>query len=773
MFDVTTARQVQYKDAYGNDLQVTVFQDRTTKSLWYMVPVPRLRIQSGQPVFNLTKYTSNGGGVAGVCNFETELFAPPEAKQAAEAQIPEISSWGEFTWVSGNASFNYDLTEDGVPTAQEIIVTPSLFDTNAARFQVELETDAALNTFIEAFTGEGNLSAFSVTYSMGVVTQLLGAKATIKYKASAAINYERTYKKTKDTWGNEKQVLTSVKQNLKTSGAGDVKVEKGLGGTNELVQMVRDWAWSSLETQVAQAIDSALKMAQGNENPISVLSDIDITYAEDAIIEWNTPVAHQLPRFDRQTWAKLYHEVDNRQLVIVFELVGLPENEDKKIAFKDVEVTVDYPTRMTGNSFKMALNDGELSSSMTYMAPGTDPYNSTFKYKYTVNYDDAPAYTSSWIESSETRIQFTPARLGIRNVTFTGSDIPFINDDKGSVKKVFIDFFEKPPAGQPSKSQTKEMTSNATDVVFASTYNVPVTNTYRFRLRYQLENNNIITIQPEAVIGTANADRVFVLDPKEHLTSFDLRALHMKDASGFISIDINAVYEDAQNSGQSNLVSHDWIGWTPDFDPDKTALKTADPWIFAAQPDPATAAFKIGGLVLYGDGESQTIQDVHIPYAQKPLILNDTKEIYSVEIFSTQVDWKLVDFVTLNFFQKKPAANGNLAELLECSALQAAVRDELPSMAEANRSVENIARYSILPPPAAPREPLQRYYTLYRLRSAPELEFFFNAEYVMKDGTTKSIGETTVTDKLQIHLPETATEPSGKIHHQSLVLTCS
>src|SRR6185437_2724585 len=406
MIDITTGQQIDYTDPHGFVVTVTVFQDRENKGLWYLVPVPRLRIDSdsGYPIFNLTKYKSNAGGIAGSCTFGMELFSPPDAKRAAERQIPEIKGWGQFTWVSGDAVFYFELPDDkGAVKPHQIAVTPSLFLSNTVRFQVELPDEAAVNTFAAAFSGDGKVSNFSVLYEMGVLTQLLGAKATIKYTAKAAIEYEHTYETKKDTWGNPYQVLTEIKQNLKQSGAGDVQVTKGRGGTNELVQMVRDWAWSSLEKLVADAIATAQQQAQNNQNPISVVSDINATYSEDAIVEWSTPVSRFLPRFDATTWPQLYHEVDNRQLMVTFELLGDPTNREREPQFKEVEVTVKYPTRTTGNTFTLSLAPGGKTSE-TYVAPGGANFDPEYEYKFKVSFQDGPHFTSVCIKESATRV---------------------------------------------------------------------------------------------------------------------------------------------------------------------------------------------------------------------------------------------------------------------------------------------------------------------------------------------------------------------------------
>lgn len=764
MFDVTTARQIDYRDPHGFQVQVTVFQDRENKGLWYLVPVPRLRSDSdsGYPIFNLTKYKSNAGGIAGSCTFEMELFSPPDAKRAAEEQIPEIKAWGQFTWVSGDVFFYFELPDEtGAAKPHEIAVTPSLFLSNTARFQVELPNEAAVNTFAGAFSGDGKISNFSVLYEMGVLTQLLGAKATIKYTAKAAIEYERKYETKKDTWGKSHQVLTEIKENLKQSGAGDVQVTKGTGGTNELVQMVRDWAWSSLEKLVADAIATAQQQAQNNQNPISVVSDINVTYSEDAIVEWSTPVSRFLPKFDAATWSKLYHEVDNRQLEVIFELLGDPTNSKGEPQFKEVECTVKYPTRTTGNTFTLSLAAGGKTSEI-YIAPGGANFNPDYEYRFKVTFRDGPDFTSDWIKEGATRVAIRPNQLGIRKVTFTGSNVPFEGTSKYVVDKVFIDFVEKPPTGQQPKLQTKEMLKNGEAVSFESTYHTPITNTYDYRLRYQLKSGDVVTVQPPEEFGSNNADEIFVLTPQEHLTSFDLRAIAMKDGDGFLEININAAYFDPQNSTPPRPPNYSWDGWVPEPEP---GLSTSPTWTFGAEPDPQTAYFQLNGQVLYGDGESSTLTNVNVPFSRRALIIRDTEEIYSAKIFTDKIKWDDVSQVTVNVFQLFEGVGGGVL------AVQTEIPEKLVcSIAEQSQptpetATRNLIPYSILPPAADQTvKSLPLYYTLYRLRTSPSIVFYYNADYVLKDGTVKGTGQIELTNKLQIHLPPVATAPPGQIH---------
>lgn len=773
MFDVTTARQIDYTDASGVQQQATIFQDRTNKGRWYLVPVPQLRWDNQQPAFSLTRYTSTAGGIAGACAFEVELVSPEAAKRAARDQVPDIVDWGQFTWVSGNALFEYEVQEKGKPVARQLSVTPSLFASNAARFHIELESEEQLNTFVSAFSGAGSLSNFSVYYTMGVLTQLLGAEASIAYVASAAIDYQRTYESRKDTWGKTHSVLVEVKQNLRQSGAGKVEVKRGAGGSDELVQLVRDWAWNTLETQVADAVESARLLAQGNgQDPVSATSDFTATYAEDTIVEWSTPVSRFLPRFDAATWGRVYREVDNRQLMVTFELLGDPSGENGTMAFQDVEVVVRYPTRTTDNTFRLGL-DGALPTSVTYTAPGEGHFNPGFDYMYRVNFASGESFTSDWISETDTRISFRPNRFGIRNVSFTGSSVQFLGADRDAVSKIYIDFFETPPQGQKPKLQTKEMTANGVAVMFNSTYHTPITNTYNYRLRYQLKSGDIITVQPNEMFGSENADQVFVLTPGDQLASFCLRTITSRDGTGFMSIDANAAYFDQQNPSSPTPPNHSWDGWVP---PPAPGLATSEPWVFKAQPDPQTAYFCLNGSVIYGDGDVFVLKDINVPFSRGPLILKDNEEAYSIKIITDQVNWDEVNQVAVNVFQIR-ASDGRLVGQedqrlnLERFAMITARRDGNPTaLADAPR---NLLPYSILSPAAeTPVKSLPLFYTLYRQRYSSSVSFFFNADYVMKDGTVKGTGDVQVTNKLQIHLPPVPSDnppvPPGTIHGYSV-----
>lgn len=760
MFDITTARTITY--GAQDSLSVTVFRDRTEAGIWYMAPVPRLRLQGGKPVFALTKYRSTAGGIAGICTFEVELYAPEEAKRAAEAKIGGISGWGQFTWTSGEAYFGFELPDGQKTVGRMMAQTPSLFGSNVAGFQLELESDAAVNTFIAAFTGPGTLSPFRMEYRMGALTQLLGASATVKYISTAAINYEKKYESRKDTWGNSKQVLVEVRQVLQESGAGDVNVTPGVGATPELLQLVRDWAWTTLEGQVARTVDAARALAQGNQSPVSATSDFTQTYSEDAIVEWTTPVSSALPRFDDETWQTLYHEVDNRELSVLFQLAGNPYTADGALLFEEVKIEVEYPTRTTDNTFLLIPGTDDRVS-MLYVAPGEGVFNPEYRYRYTVYYAETEPFTSDWISDSATLISLRPNLFGIRNVSFIGTNIPFdAASDKGGVDRVFIDFFDNPPTGQPAKLQTQEMRANGEAVTFASTYHVPITNTYDYRLRHLLKDGSLIVSQPPRQFGSNNADLVQVFSPAPGIANLELRALVTAGGDGFLDINATAAYFDDQNPSERKPPNHMWSGWAPELKP---GLYSAEPWRFDAQPDPQTAFFRLNGQIVFGNGDIFELTNLNLAYSKRPLILKDTDEIYGVEIFSNQVDWSAVAGVTINVFQEIDDQGSVVSGDLPVTASFVLTADQLRPAEAAAIAVRRtpLIPFTVLQPVERVKS-LPLFYTLRKPRQASDLVFYFNADYITVDGQRRSIADTQVTNRLQLHLPPLPSEPApGRI----------
>lgn len=755
MFDITTVREIDY----GADSVVYVYQDHDDPKLWYMVPVPTLRTMSGAPAFSLVEYTKNRGGLSGLCTFEMELIQPLAAKEAAMHVLGDDISWGGFTWVGGTAYFYFDIEGQ----TDVLAVEPTLYGTNVAAFQIPLETAEALNTFKAAYSEGGGASPFRVEYDMQVLTKLLGAKATVKYRAEAAIDYEKTYKTERDTWGNQKQVLQEVKQVLQQSGAGKVAVEIGAGSSPELEQRVRDWGWTTLENQVANTIAAAATMATG-PNPVSAVTSFEQTYVEDTIIDWSTPVSSFMRKFSENEWQKLFIQVDNRKLSVVFKLIGqLSRSDDSEPVAQSVAVTVEYPTRTTDNTFTLIVTDGAQSSTI-YEAPGDfsgDDYNPEYIYSFEIYFNDGKTYQSERITTTDTVVNITPNVFGTRQVAFIGQDVPFVNGTSGMVKAVNIDFFFAPPSGYPAIVQTKTLTENDQDkaVTFDSYYNLPIGQGYSYRLRYQMSDNSEVVSQPPGALSSApdntnsgNADIVFVQDPKGLFTQFTLRAFNYpNEPADLVIVDVNAQYFDLENDPNGWLYENSWSNWQP-----SGLLSFAEPrWNFQAVDNTNSAHYSISGRIFYSDGSDFDLSKYKQSSEYKTLTIANTIENYSVLVDTGMIDWNEVANVNLTLFQLKKTAKERLGDTLPDFFTKP--REEMTRQEReiAEGSQENLLLFTLLGSSGGePVNNLKRYYGVQRPREDPVVEFYYTAVYVMKNsGEKRTLADQKVEGRLSVELP--------------------
>ncbi|MCC4242801.1 hypothetical protein [Stappia indica] len=766
MFDVSSVREIEY----GASGVTYVYQDHDDPKLWYMVPVPRLRTLDGAPSFGLTEYTSNGGGIAGLCTFEMELVQPVEARRAAEEILGTDISWGGFVWVGGTAYFYYDIAGEN----QVLAVEPTLYGTNVAAFQIELATPEAVNSFKNAFSGDaGGASTFRVEYEMQVLTKLLGAKATVIYTAEAAIEYEKKYKTVRDTWGNQKQVLQEVKQVLRQSGAGEVKVELGPGSSDELAQRVRDWGWTTLENQVANTVAAAAVMATG-PNPVSATTSFNQTYQEDTVIDWSTPVSSFMRRFSSDEWKQVFTKVDNRKLSVVFNLIGeLNRSGTDDPVAETVTVTVTYPTRKTDNTFTLIVTDGDQSSKI-YEAPGDfsgGSYNPEFTYSYVINFKDGKTFQSDPITTTDTLVNITPNVFGTRQVTFIGQNIPFTGP--AGVREVNIDFFFAPPAGNPAIVQTKTLTGNGVEngVRFDSFYNLPIGQNYSYRLRYQMADNSEIVSEPPGALssapdftGSGNADIVFVADPKGLFTQFTLRAFnYTTETTTLLLVDVNAQYFDPLNNGDSWLAENTWSNWQP-----TGLLSFAEPrWNFQAVDNTNNAYFNLSGTIFYSNGESFTLDGYRQSSEYKTLTITNTVQNYSIKVDSSLIDWTQVSSVNLTMFQLKPQARERYGKALPAFLTRPRHEMSRAERVEAEASQQNVILFSLLGAPSGVVvDNLERFYGIQRPIAEPTIEFYYTAVYVLKDGTTRELANQEVSGRLSVELPALppATVTPGLVH---------
>jgi hypothetical protein len=651
MIDIRNAEIVKYDDNWD----ITIYFDAEEGAKkFYIVPLPHLVMATtgDLPVFSLTKYKSNEGNIKGLCTFDVELYVPKNAydavKQYLEARGKGDFVQGQFDWASVNTYFYFALTDQKV-----INMVPSMYAQNRVSFVIPLESNKDVEIFISAFnTNQGATSPFRIEYDMTCLTKLKGIEATVTYEASVAVEWENKYKTEKDTWGNSRTVVAEIKKNLKQSKAGKVFIDPKDIISEEARQRAEEWAWVTLEKMVADAVIIA-NAAATSPNPIESTASFEQFYKESQVIEWAVKGSDNLPKFSDEEWARLYQEVDLRQLAVNFNLNGnFGTNDDSNI--DRVDVTVMYRGMET---VTQSLSPTGTQSSFIYKAPGyfeDGIYIDTYQYKYAIYFKDAKEqpYVSETYKSSDTIVSITPPALGIQSISFTCTNIPFKTykdafqvDGLLTVDRLIIDFYYNRPAGQPNKTEQKEVMTNGTAVTFKSVYNLPIENSYIYRLTYLMTNGEQVIVDPVRNFGANNSNTVLINYPMQEIT-FSVNA--RKDGERpleFVTLDTE--YIDEQNPG-----------WWPSksFEPWETIFKSSfivnpEKWKFDAIRNPDGAYYKLNGLLMYKTGESLPINNYLVPSNKSSFTIFTDKEQASVAIDYSMVDWTKVFKVEVTLFQ--------------------------------------------------------------------------------------------------------------------------
>lgn len=739
MVNIQSARIVDY----GSGNQVTVYFDDTDTKMYYIVPSPRVVMDSGGvPHFAITKYLKNDGKVAGLCAFDVELVVLPDAKQAVAKALPPDNYLGQFTWLAADSYFFYDIAGE-VRTAAG---TGSMYGANRVSYSVELTSDAEIQSFVNAFQGHGALSPFRVQYDAVVLTRLPEVSVTVTYNPDIAISYETEYVTKKDMWGQSHNVAVGVKQSLKDSGAGDVEVVWSTQPSDETRQRVYDWGFTTLETLVSDALTTALAQS-GGKSPVSYVGRIERSFSEKEVVEWSFVTSQPLMAYDEETWQKyVYREIDTQQLAVQFSLLGeLTTIADGAAIISKVQITVDYPTKTSGNSFILTPQ----SASALYTAPGDlkgGVFNNQYKYRYEVFFAQGQnPFLSEWITSTETIVAILPNELGIRQAKFIGSNIPFTPSVPAgiTVDKLMIDFFFQRPAGQPNKVESKVMTANgdAGKVEFSSLFQLPLTNTYTYRLTYQMSDGTTFLMEPTDQFGSANKDMIMVLNPFRE-NNFLLRAtVKKKKAPKVPSIDnvfFDARYIDKMNKADLN---HNY-DWNPP--PTSTSgLASAEGWKYRAVYNPEGAYYEFNGMITYSDGDA-SVNTLRIQAVQSQLKLSPEDEPYSIQVDGSLIDWKVVDKVEVFLFQSAGA-------LPDSAAMQ--VLGPRRRVDDVDPKVSNPLRYPLLNPTTQKPAEDARYYLIQRPRSDDSISFYYNATYIHANGTVTYTGELEVKNQFVLVLP--------------------
>jgi hypothetical protein len=502
----------------------------------------------------------------------------------------------------------------------------------------------------------------------------------------------------------------------------------------------------------------------GGKSPVSFVGEIVRNFSEKEVVEWSFNTSHPLMAFDEETWKKVYREVDTQQLAVQFSLLGeLTKNADGASIISKVQVTVQYPTKTSGNSFILTTQ----TSTNLYTAPGDftgGTFNNKYSYRYEVFFASGQnPFISEWIESTATIVAILPNELGIRQATFVGSNIPFTPAPPSTpvgitVDKLMIDFFFQRPAGQPNKVESKVMTANGdlSKVSFSSIFDLPLTNTYTYRLTYQMSDGTTFLMEPTDQFGSANKDLLMVLNPFRE-NSFLLRAQVKKKKSKGETIDnvfFDARYIDNLNKADLN---HNY-DWNPPAT-NASGIASAEAWKYRAVYNPEGAYYEFNGMITYSDGDA-TVNNLKIQAVQSQLKLSPTDEPYSIQVDGSLIDWKVVDKVEVFLFQ-------DAGEALPKSAAERLFTPQIRTIVD-DIKVSNPLRYPLLNPTTQKPAEDARFYLIQRPRTDSSISFYYNATYIHADGTVSFTGEIEVKNQFVLVLPADGKETKPALRQRVL-----
>ena len=754
MINIRNSQIVTYDNGNKNITVYFDFDDSLKK--YYIVPIPHLvkATNSDVAAFSLTKYKSNKGGINGVCTFDVELYVPQDALNAVKDALQREGKGeyiqGQFDWVSVNTFFKYILNGE-----EEIInAVPSMYGQNRVSFVVLLKKDEDVTTFINAFhNGLGSVSPFSIQYDMTSLTKLVGIRASVGYNASIAIEWQRTYRTEKDTWGNTKTVLAEVKKNLKQSGAGSVLIDPVEPVSDETKARVQDWAWTTLEKMVSDSVAVA-NAAATSQDPVQSTGSFTQNYQENEVIEWSVNSSDNLPMFDNSTWNKVYHEVDLRQLVVNFNLIGSLVS-DLKDGVKKVDITVFYPSVAPRTEELYPTTD---KNNFTYQVPGNfngDDFNPYYEYKYKIYFKDSKVhpYESESIKSDLTIVSITPALLGIQSIAFTATNVPFtteipkfISKAGVTVERLIIDFYFNRPEGVANKTEQKEIKSNDEVITFDSYYMLPIENSYVYKLTYIMSDRTQLVIDPVRNFGADNGNTVLINFPLQDIT-FSLYA--RKDGKELLEVVIlDAEYIDTQNSKIKLFKSFE--PWEVDFK-SKTFITDPEKWNFRAIKNPDGAYYRLNGTLLYKDYEVD-INDYFIQANQSSFTVFTDREQASLLIDWNKVNWGSVANVEITLFQTENGiiSNDRILKVLHPNKLES-----LADPKEVNKQ-----SYPLLFTESTSKPRL--IYNVTRKPEDPKFEYWMGITYNQKDGTKLYLDEIKM-DELLYTLPPNGNSPKAQV----------
>ncbi len=621
---------------YGTNETVTVYQDFSDATTYYIVPEPVIPLNDeGLPEFALLSYTT-GSEVTGTCSFQAELQVSAEALAAVKATLGEGIKIGQFDWHSVKLIFHFATATQ---SAMMLIATPSMYGANRGSFIIHLPDNATYKVFEAAFGPDGSAAGtFMLEYDVTALTRLPPATVTVDFNSQTAYDYQRKVKIKKNTWGHVTSKTVSITEHLQQSKAGTITVDPGgqpLGADTK--KRLMDWGNATLQKDIEQAVATATHMMDGNTAPtfnMTEISSFHNVYTEGQIVPWIISPRASIPAFSKDVWAKVSKSVSIRPMKIAFTVQDLEPN-----GVASINLVVSYPA---GSGVAPANNTYQFSaatqSSWIFEAPGQSSggiFNGDYTYHYVVNYaDGSEPFTSGEMRSDQSEVHLTANNLNILRIAFTAENVPF----KGSgatganlVDYLLIDlFFVNQATGQPIQMQQAKLDGTNKSHTFQSQTHEPFSNPCSYRLTYVLTTAQQVIIDWQTTMlaapvasGTSTVPVLAISSPfqSKMISLFPLPP----DGKHFDMMSIHAEYSDSMNNLNEQ---NDW---------NLTTFKAPPKaWNFFAPANQNGQIVSFSGTYIL-DGMPVELHPAKT--SSSMFVLKPDKPLFSVTVDPSQIEW--------------------------------------------------------------------------------------------------------------------------------------
>lgn len=754
MINIQDSRVFEYSDGTGF---VTVYPDMDkAKNLWYIVPEPAYATnESGEPMFNLTEYTSESGEQKGTCSFIVDLRIPKRALDLAKEHLPG-AEFGQLQWLSSTAYFKYNI--EGEPYIAA--ASPSMVASNRAAFVVELPNQAAIETFRNAFGPGRATSGFTLEYDVTTLASFPAVDVEVSYSSQIAYEYSKKVDINRNVWGKETSRKETIKKEFKNSDAGDVKIKWSIPDpSEELQQRVDLWAWTTLEGLVDKAVaDAVAQIGEGNADKFELSATFDFgrSYSENEVIEWVIAPTLDLPSFSAADWDKHFKKEDHQRFDVAFTLLdALGDAEYPQRAVDSVKVEVKYPTLTAGNSHTFEKGDTDTTWEVNadgYLVDGK--FDPNYEFRYIVVFKErGRTYTSPWIGSTSSEQLINTGELGVQRAVFEAVNVDFKNTTDYILVNVAWDTAES----ADSLNQEKIITGEKRKVHFFSNTYTRSTNSLTYQLLFVQKDGNRIAVAPRHLLGPENRRRVFINNPFQP-AQFNVQVLNPA-GQGVPKIDyvsLTATYDDFTN-GVTGL-SHQWS--YPEGEPSKVPFFPVKPsFQVDVIENPNGSYVEYNGFLVLNDGNVQEVRNLR--NQTKQMLLMPGKEYFGVLFKGNRIDWEAVDEVTVNTFRMAPSQPLTLSYLgPQASTKLLASEDKIdPGDFRFMKGLED-----------ADGKPFQTPDQIYSFqRDANKVAtYYYTAKYHMKDGTLTYAKGEDVHEGI-VTLPPKGTSATPVVHRGVLI----